>query len=120
MRILSIEDDKNLHQLILLTLREAGFETVGINNAEGAKVIIEKNPHFYDVILTDENLGEGKMTGTELAEYLREIQFPGHIIAFSSEWWAGDNVATPSVFERSFFKGDGLSGIIEFLDMLPK
>jgi len=119
MRILSVEDDQNIHQLILLSLREAGFETVGINNAEGAKVIVEKNPHFYDVILIDENLGHGKMTGTELAEYLREIQFPGHIIAFSSEWWAGDQSQTPPYFEKSFHKTDGLLGVIEFLRTLP-
>ena len=70
-RILIVEDDNNLRQVIQIELEHEGYETRSAASAEEALPIIEKS--FHDLVITDLNLAG--ISGLDLLKRVR-IQFP--------------------------------------------
>ena len=67
-RVLVVDDDRAIHDLVTRTLRFAGFEVLGARNGEGALALAaDAAPHLIvlDVMLPD-------LDGTEVCRHLRE------------------------------------------------
>ncbi|HEY7383870.1 MAG TPA: response regulator [Beijerinckiaceae bacterium] len=79
-RILVVEDDDNLHALIVKVVRRAGYDAVSAYSGEEALVILRDPGQRVDWLLTDIRLGgavDGWVVGSEfsLANPLRPIIF---------------------------------------------
>ncbi|MCA9971453.1 MAG: response regulator [Anaerolineales bacterium] len=69
-RILIAEDDQDIRELIVLTLKFNGFDVVA---AEDGKVAVEKAPNGnFDLILMDVRMP--RMTGYEACEKLKAME----------------------------------------------
>ena len=66
-KILIVEDEAAIQELIIYNLQQAGYETVSAENAEKAMSII--NNALPDLILLDVNLP--KKNGHEVLEYIK-------------------------------------------------
>ena len=77
-RILFVEDSKSIAGMIMSQLTQTGYDVLHFDNAEQAweefinEVSYGSDLQAFDLIITDNNL-EGKMTGQDLVEKVREI-----------------------------------------------
>ena len=88
-RILCVDDEPVLREMLVLYLRRQGFEVETASDGLAAWQVISENPASFDVVITDNQMPQ--MTGLELVEKLRQSRFPGHIMFFSSTL-TGQNV----------------------------
>ncbi|MGH1399532.1 MAG: hybrid sensor histidine kinase/response regulator [Alphaproteobacteria bacterium] len=64
--ILLVEDDANVAIMTLKMLERLGVEVEHAENGREALHILQENPDYFDLVLTDQNMPE--MTGVELIE----------------------------------------------------
>jgi CheY-like chemotaxis protein len=82
-RILYADDMPDLRDIMQLTMRKDGHSIRCVEDGGQALRLIKKNPATIDVLITDHHMPA--MTGLELVRALRELNFPGKIVVFSSE-----------------------------------
>ena len=70
-KILVIEDDLDVQEVVLAFFRQKGFEVLGYDDAEKALLDFSKNKFRCDVVITDLKLPT--MTGIEFIRKLKEI-----------------------------------------------
>jgi len=80
-KILIVEDDKDLYRYAMLSLRNSGYEVVSATDGEEALEKLEENK--FDLILTD--IMMPKMDGFELAKSIRLIDKAIPIIFMSAK-----------------------------------
>jgi two-component system, cell cycle sensor histidine kinase and response regulator CckA len=80
-RVLVVEDEEALRNLICRLLREGGFEAVPASGGAVAKQILATAGESIDLVLTDVVMPE--MSGKELSMHVRE-QFPELVVIFMS------------------------------------
>lgn len=71
-KILLVEDDQTLLELIASTLQKIGFQAIGTDKPSEAIEIVKNNPDKIQVLLTDMVMPE--MNGIQLANNIRKIQ----------------------------------------------
>ncbi|MFQ5424383.1 MAG: response regulator [Phycisphaerae bacterium] len=67
-RILLVEDEKRLREMLLRALPDMGYEATGVHTAEKALAVMEQTPH--GIVVLDLNLP--LMSGVELMEILHD------------------------------------------------
>ncbi|MCP4359745.1 MAG: response regulator [Chloroflexi bacterium] len=70
-KILIAEDDKDIRELIVITLQFNGFTVDSVEDGQAAVEHLQKNPH-YDIILMDVRMP--RMTGYQACRALKEIE----------------------------------------------
>ncbi|MDD4050758.1 MAG: response regulator [candidate division Zixibacteria bacterium] len=90
-RVLVVDDDPSIRQVMNDLLTLAGYTVATANDAETALTIIEKNA--FEMLITD--LGLPQMDGWDLAVAARRFQPNLGILAISS--WQGTDAATRMV-----------------------
>jgi DNA-binding response OmpR family regulator len=73
MRILIVEDDEAIANLLYMDLRDEGYQCVNAYDGEHAADLLEENTNF-DLILLDIMLP--KIDGYELLEYIKPLDIP--------------------------------------------
>lgn len=73
MRILIVEDDEAIANLLYMDLRDEGYQCVNAYDGKQAADLLEENTDF-DLILLDIMLPE--IDGYELLEYIKPIEIP--------------------------------------------
>lgn len=73
MRILIVEDDEAIANLLYMDLRDEGYQCVNAYDGEHAADLLEENTNF-DLILLDIMLPE--IDGYELLEYIKPLDIP--------------------------------------------
>ena len=81
-RILVVDDEPMIRDLLVLTLRQQGFELESCVNGLEAWHRISSDPANFDLVITDNQMPE--VSGLELVQLLRESNFPGKVMFFSS------------------------------------
>jgi len=80
-RILLVEDDEMVRDLVATVLGEAGYQyEEASDGAEGQSVYLEKGP--FDIVLAD--ILMPRLTGVELAFRLKELGFDGPVVFISA------------------------------------
>lgn len=76
--ILVVEDDPLIQPIVEDALTDGGFEKAIAPSGETAVELLDASDAKYKALVTDINLGRGKMDGWEVARRAREInsQFP--------------------------------------------
>jgi two-component system, chemotaxis family, chemotaxis protein CheY len=83
LRVLYADDMRELRQLLEIVLGRDGHKVDSVPDGQMAIDLVKKDLTAYDVVITDHHMPT--ISGLELVALLREINFPGKIIVFSSE-----------------------------------
>jgi two-component system chemotaxis response regulator CheY len=83
LKVLYADDMRELRQLLEIVLGRDGHKVDSVSDGHLALDLIKKDLSAYDVVITDHHMPT--ISGLELVAHLREINFPGKIIVFSSE-----------------------------------
>jgi two-component system, chemotaxis family, chemotaxis protein CheY len=83
LRVLYADDMRELRQLLEIVLGRDGHKVDSVPDGHLALELIKKDLRTYDVVITDHHMPT--ISGLELVAKLREVNFPGRIIVFSSE-----------------------------------
>jgi two-component system chemotaxis response regulator CheY len=83
LRVLYADDMRELRQLLEIVLGRDGHKVDSVPDGHLALEIVRKDVNAYDVVITDHHMPT--ISGLELVGQLRELNFPGKIIVFSSE-----------------------------------
>lgn len=80
-RILLVEDDEMVRELVATVMGEAGFQfEEAADGVAGQEVYLEKGP--FDIVLAD--ILMPRLTGVELAFRLKELGFDGPVVFISA------------------------------------
>lgn len=71
--ILLVEDQEEVRDMMVNMLERMSYEVESCENGKAALEILREHPHYFDIILTDQNMPE--MTGLELVKVAEE-EFP--------------------------------------------
>jgi CheY-like chemotaxis protein len=71
--ILIVEDDHLIQSVVEETLTDGGFEIVIASSGENAVELLDGSHGKYRALVTDINLGPGKLDGWDVARHAREI-----------------------------------------------
>lgn len=83
LRILYVDDVIELRELMKMILSQDGHAVESAVNGLQALKRLAEDPVAFDVVITDHHMP--KMDGLELVRRLRQLEFPGKIMVFSSE-----------------------------------
>ncbi len=83
LRILYVDDVLELRELLKLMLSQDGHAVESAANGLLALKRLAEDPVSFDLVITDHHMP--KMDGLKLVRRLRELEFPGRIMVFSSE-----------------------------------
>jgi two-component system chemotaxis response regulator CheY len=83
LRVLYADDMRELRQLLEIVLGRDGHKVDSVSDGHLALEQVSKDLTGYDVVITDHHMPT--ISGLELVARLREINYPGKIIVFSSE-----------------------------------
>lgn len=83
LRVLYADDMKELRQLMEIVLGRDGHHVDSVADGNLALNLLRKNLRAYDVVITDHHMPT--ISGLELVAGLREMDYPGKVIVFSSE-----------------------------------
>src|SRR6478609_3611072 len=83
LKVLYADDMRELRLLLEIVLGRDGHRVDSVSDGHLALDLIKKDLSAYDVVITDHHMPT--ISGLELVAHLREINFPGKIIVFSSE-----------------------------------
>ena len=84
-RVLAVDDEAKLRNMVALMLRSEGHDVSQAASAEDALAVMEREGPF-DLLLTDISMGPG-MNGWELADRVRE-RWPATAVVLASGWGA--------------------------------
>jgi PAS domain S-box-containing protein len=79
--IMVVDDERTLVELAEETLAQLGYEPVGFESSKAALQALAKDPHRFDLVLSDEMMPE--LSGTSLAAEIRRIRSDIPIIIMS-------------------------------------
>lgn len=83
LRVLYADDMRELRQLLEVVLGRDGHKVETVADGHLALDLVQKNPAAYDIVITDHHMPT--VSGLELVARLREMNYTGRIIVFSSE-----------------------------------
>ena len=83
LRVLYADDLRELRQLLEVVLGRDGHKVDSVADGNLALDLLQTNPSAYDVVITDHHMPT--VSGLELVARLREMNYTGRIIVFSSE-----------------------------------
>lgn len=103
--ILVVEDDPLIQPIVEDALTDGGFEIAIAPSGETAVELLDASDAKYKALVTDINLGRGKMDGWEVARRAREInpQFPVvYMTGDSAAEWASKGVPNSILLTKPF------------------
>lgn len=83
LRVLYADDMRELRQLLEVVLGRDGHKVESVPDGNLALNLLRADPSAFDVVITDHHMPT--VSGLELVARLREMNYTGRIIVFSSE-----------------------------------
>jgi len=117
--ILVVEDDQLLQTVVEEALSDGGFESVMTSTGEHAVDLLGGSGDKYRAVVTDINLGKGKMDGWEVAKHAREID-PAFPIVYmsgdSADDWASKGVPNSIMLAKPFAPAQLVTAVAQLLN----
>lgn len=117
--ILVVDDDPMIHGIVEAALTDGGFEPVIAPSGEEAVTLLEESKSKYRALVTDIDLGRGKMDGWEVARHAREIDpaFPIiYMTAASADKWAANGVPDSILLTKPFSPAQLVTAVSQLLN----
>jgi CheY-like chemotaxis protein len=117
--ILVVDDDPMIHDIAEAALSDGGFEPAIAPSGEEAVTLLKEGKGKYRALVTDIDLGRGKMDGWEVARHAREIDpaFPIiYMSAASADKWAANGVPDSILVTKPFAAGQLVTAVSQLLN----
>jgi CheY-like chemotaxis protein len=118
--ILVVEDDQAVQNIVEEALRDGGFKPVIASSGEEAVTLLKEGKAKYRALMTDINLGRGKMDGWEIAKHAREIdpEFPiVYMTGDSAGEWASKGVPHSILLPKPFASAQLVTAASQLLNI---
>lgn len=118
-RILVVEDEALIEQLVVSGLEDAGYEIRIANNAEDAIAMLESDGADYQAVVTDVNLAPQKLTGWDVAKRARELTADIPIVYMtgaSNHEWTSSGVPNSILIAKPFAMGQIVTAVSQLLN----
>jgi DNA-binding response OmpR family regulator len=120
--VLVVEDDQSMLSIVEATLTDGGFEPAIASSGEEAMTMLKRSKSKCRALVTDIDLGRGKMNGWEMAKYAREIDPALPIIymtAASADKWAANGVPNSILLTKPFAPAQLVTAVSQLLNAGP-
>ena len=117
--VLVVEDDQLLLSIVEESLTDGGFDIVIATSGENAVELLDASKGKYGALVTDINLGPGKMDGWEVARHAREVDpdFPVvYVSGDSAEEWASKGVPNSIMLTKPFAPAQLVTAVSQLLN----
>ena len=117
--ILVVEDDPLIQTIVEDALTDGGFEIAIASSGETAVESLNASDTKYRALVTDINLGRGKMDGWEVARRAREInpEFPIiYMTGDSAAEWASKSVPNSILLTKPFAPAQLVTAVSQLLN----
>ena len=117
--ILVVDDDELIQQTVEAVLGAGGFEIVVASSGEQAVQLLDAADGKYRALVTDINLGGGKMEGWEIAQHAREIdpEFPVvYMSANAAADWSARGVPNSIMLSKPFAPAQLVTAVSQLLN----
>jgi DNA-binding response OmpR family regulator len=117
--VLIVEDDELIQSVVEDALSEGGFEPVMASSGENAVELLDASHGKYRALVTDINLGRGKIDGWEVARHAREIN-PAFPVVYTSgdcaEDWGSKGVPNSIMLAKPFAPAQLVTAVSQLLN----
>ena len=120
--ILVVDDDPLIHGIVEPALAAGGFAPVIALSGEEAVTLLNEGKGKYRALVTDIDLGPGKMDGWEVARHAREIDpaFPIiYMTAASANQWPANGVPDSILVTKPFAPAQLVTAVSNLLNTAP-
>jgi DNA-binding response OmpR family regulator len=117
--ILVVEDEQLIQSLVEESLTDGGFETVIASSGENAVELLDASDGKYRALVTDINLGSGKIDGWEVARRAREIDPNFPIVYMSGKDavdWSSKGVPNSLMLAKPFAPAQLVTAVSQLLN----
>jgi DNA-binding response OmpR family regulator len=117
--ILLVDDDPMIHGIVEAALTDGGFEPAIAPSGEEAVTLLKESKSKYRALVTDIDLGQGKMDGWEVAKHAREIDpaFPIiYMTAASADQWPANGVPDSILLTKPFAPAQLVTAVSQLLN----
>ena len=120
--VLVVDDDPSILSLVEAALTDGGFGLAIASSGEEAVTLLKESKRKYRALVTDIDLGQGKMDGWEVAKLAREIDpaFPIiYMTAASADKWAANGVPSSILLTKPFAPAQLVTAVSQLLNAGP-
>ena len=117
--ILVVEDDHLIQSLAEEALGDGGFETAVVAAGEEALNLLSESKTNYRALVTDINLGQGRMDGWEVARRAREMEAEFPVVYMSGDGaadWSSKGVPNSVMLEKPFAPAQLVTAVSQLLN----
>jgi CheY-like chemotaxis protein len=117
--ILVVEDDAIVQHLAEETLGEGGYKVATASSAELAIELLDAQDPKFRALVTDINLGSGKLTGWDVARHGREIEADLPVVYMTGDGatdWASQGVPNSILLTKPFAPAQLLTAVSQLLN----
>jgi CheY-like chemotaxis protein len=118
--ILVVEDDVLIQHLAEETLREGGFAVVAASSGEQAVELLDAPDHGkFRALVTDVNLGVGKLTGWDVGRHAREVTQDLAIVYMTGDSageWASRGVPNSILLTKPFAPAQLITAVSQLMN----
>jgi DNA-binding response OmpR family regulator len=117
--ILVVEDDQLIQGVVEGALNDGGFELIIASSGEQAMELLNGSGDKYRALVTDINLGNGKLDGWDVARRAREIdsEFPVvYMTGDNAEEWASKGVPNSILITKPFAPAQLVTAVSQLLN----
>ena len=117
--ILVVDDDPMIHSIVEAALTAGGFEPAIAPSGEEAVTLLKAGKSKYRALVTDIDLGRGKMNGWQVARHAREIDpaFPIiYMTGAAAEQWASHGVPNSVLLTKPFAPAQLVTAVSQLLN----
>ena len=117
--VLVVEDEALIHYMIEDTLAEGGYAAVFASSGERAVELLRAKDQTFRALLTDINLGRGKLAGWDVARHAREINPKLPVVYMtgdSGHEWAAQGVPNSLLLSKPFASAQMLTAVSELIN----
>jgi DNA-binding response OmpR family regulator len=120
--ILVVDDDPLIHGIVEPALAAGGFAPVIALSGEEAVTLLDESKGKYRALVTDIDMGRGKMSGWDVARHARQIDpaFPViYMTAARADKWASEGVPNSILVTKPFAPAQLVTAISQLLNADP-
>jgi DNA-binding response OmpR family regulator len=120
--VLVVEDDPSILGIVEAALTDGGFEPAIVSSGEEAVTLLKGGKRKCRALVTDIDLGQGKLDGWEVAKLAREIEpaFPIiYMTAASADKWAANGVPSSILLTKPFAPAQLVTAVSQLLNAGP-
>ena len=117
--VLIVEDDQLVQSLVEESLADGGFETVTASSGENAVELLGAAEGKCRALVTDINLGSGKIDGWDVARHAREIDASFPVVYMSgkdADDWASKGVPNSIMLAKPFAPAQPITAVSHLLN----